>query len=159
MPLSKPSVDLAQLYDSDIAIWSEQMADLLRQGKFEQLDLAHLIDEVEALDRRERDRLVSSIRLILHHLLKWQYQPEKRTRSWFQTIQRERINAMAYLEDTPSLARIMDDEWLSKAYRRARQDAGIETGLALEAFPVDCPYGWENILNYEFPVDLVWEQD
>ncbi|MEL7067424.1 MAG: DUF29 domain-containing protein [Cyanobacteria bacterium J06581_3] len=78
-----------------------------------------MIDEVGDLGKRERDRLISSIRLIMHHLLKWEYQPEKRFRSWAKTIQRERVNVQEYLEETPSLARVVSPEWLEKAYRTA----------------------------------------
>ncbi|MGA7934432.1 MAG: DUF29 domain-containing protein, partial [Kovacikia sp.] len=85
MSLSESTVDLLQLHERDIALWAETIADLLRQGKFDQLDLANLIDEVEDLGRRERDRLLSFARLILHHLLKWHYQPDRRSRSWVKT--------------------------------------------------------------------------
>jgi len=126
------------------------MVDLLRQGKFDQLDLDHLIEEVSDLGRRERDRLVSSVRLILHHLLKWQFQTERRSRSWAKTIQRERINVESYLEDTPSLKRILTQDWLAKIYRIARKDAALETDLPLSTFPEQCPYTWEQVLDEQF---------
>jgi Domain of unknown function DUF29 len=159
MNLSQSIVDLTQLHEHDIVLWAKAIADLLRQGKFDQLDLVNLIDEVEDLGRRERDRLISSARLILHHLLKWHCQPEKRSRSWVKTIQRERVNIEAYLEDAPSLVRILDQEWLAKVYRTARKDAAIETDLPLETFPLDCPYTWEQLLDADFPVDLIWEEE
>jgi hypothetical protein len=142
--------DLATLYEHDIALWSDLMVDLLRQGKFDQLDIDHLIEEVSDLGRRERDRLVSSVRLILHHLLKWQFQPERRSRSWAKTIQRERINVESYLEDTPSLKRILNQDWLAKIYRIARKDAALETDLPLSTFPEQCPYTWEQVLDEQF---------
>jgi len=142
--------DLATLYEQDIALWSDLMVDLLRQGKFDQLDLDHLIEEVSDLGRRERDRLVSSVRLILHHLLKWQFQTERRSRSWAKTIQRERINVESYLEDTPSLKRILTQDWLAKIYLIARKDAALETDLPLSTFPEQCPYTWEQVLDEQF---------
>ena len=155
MNLQSSSVNLTQLYDRDIALWSAQMGELLRQGKFDQLDLIHLIDEVEDLGRRERDRLVSSMRLILHHLLKWHYQPEKRSRSWVKTIQRERLNIEIYLEDAPSLVRLLDQEGLTRAYRAARKDAAIETDLTLDTFPQVCPYALAQLLDEQFPEGLL----
>ena len=146
--------ELATLYERDIALWSNLMAELLRQGQFDQLDLEHLIDEVIDLGRRERDRLVSAVRLILHHLLKWQYQPERRSRSWLKTIQRERINSQSYVEDTPSLKRIQTQDWLHKIYTIARKDAALETELPLNTFPEDCPYSWEQVFDEGFPDDL-----
>lgn len=141
------TLDLASLYERDIALWSEQTVELLRQGRFDELDVAHLIDEVGDLSKRERDRLISSIRLIMHHLLKWDYQPEKRSSSWTKTIQRERLNAQTYLEDTPSLRRFIDSTWMTKTYKIARRQAAIETDLPLKTFPEDCPYSWEKILS------------
>ncbi|PSR15895.1 DUF29 domain-containing protein [filamentous cyanobacterium CCP3] len=154
MTTNLPRSDLAALYDRDIALWSEQMADLLRQGKFDQLDLEHLIDEVSDLGRRERDRLVSAVRLILHYLLKWQFQPQRRSRSWVKTIQRERINVQSYLGDTPSLKRIQTQDWLEKIYQIARKDAALETDLPLSQFPEECPYSWEQIFDERFPEEL-----
>ncbi len=145
LPISQ--LDLATLYDRDIALWAEAIADLLRQGHFEQLDMEHLIDEVEDLGRRQRDRLTSSLRLILHHLLKWQYQPERRSPSWVKTIQRERLNTQTYLDDTPSLRRILNQDWLEKIYLTARKEAAIETGLPLNHFPAVCGYTWDQVLN------------
>jgi hypothetical protein len=150
MTTNLSSSDLATLYEQDIALWSDLMVDLLRQGKFDQLDLDHLIEEVSDLGRRERDRLVSSVRLILHHLLKWQFQPERRSRSWAKTIQRERINVESYLEDTPSLKRILNQDWLTKIYRIARKDAALETDLPLSTFPEQCPYTWDQIFDEIF---------
>jgi hypothetical protein len=142
--------DLADLYDRDVALWAERMVRLLREGKFTELDLEHLIDEVEDLGRRERDRLLSSARLIVHHLLKWQFQPEKRSRSWVKTIQRELVNLEAYLENTPSLQRFLEQEWLTKVYGIARKDAAIETDIPLSTFPPNCPYTWAQLLNLDF---------
>jgi len=94
---------MTTLYEQDYALWSEQMADLISSKRFDELDIENLVEEVRDLSKRERDRLLSSIRLILHHLLKWDYQISLRSRSWLGTIQRERLNIVDYLSDTPSL--------------------------------------------------------
>ncbi len=147
--LSMPN--LADLYERDIALWSERMVELLCEGKFDELDLENLIDEIGDLGKRERDRLLSSIRLILHHLLKWEYQPEKRSRSWIQTIQRERVNVQDYLEETPSLVRTINTVGIEKVYKTARRHAAIETDPSLKIFPPNCPYKWAQILDEGFP--------
>ncbi|MBE9203884.1 DUF29 domain-containing protein [Synechocystis salina LEGE 06099] len=72
---------MKQLYERDYSQWAETMAGLLTVGDFTALDIANLVEEVRDLSKRERDRLLSSLRLILHHLLKWDYQPQKRSRS------------------------------------------------------------------------------
>jgi hypothetical protein len=120
------------------------MADLLASGRFSELDIENLVEEVRDLSKRERDRLLSSLRLILHHLLKWDYQPQKRSRSWHNTIGRERNNVSLYLEDSPSLSQYLNEDFLNKMYRVARSDAMRETGLE---FPSTCPYGIEDVLN------------
>jgi hypothetical protein len=99
---------------------------------------------VRDLSKRERDKLLSSIRLILHHLLKWNYQTQKRSRSWQITIERERNNLEFYLEDSPSLKKYLCQEWIDKMYRLARLDAAKETDLD---FPKECPYNLQDILG------------
>lgn len=131
-------------YEQDFGLWAEQMADLLASGRFSELDIENLVEEVRDLSKRERDRLLASLRLILHHLLKWDYQPQRRSRGWLGTIQRERANIRLYLDDSPSLRRYLTDESLFKLYAVACSDAFRETGLE---FPPVCPYGIEDILN------------
>lgn len=135
---------MATPYKQDYGRWAEEMADLLAQGRFAELDIENLVEEVRDLSKRERDRLLSSLRLILHHLLKWDYQPKRRPRSWQNTIGRERDNISLYLEDSPSLRSYLNEDWLGKMYRVARSDASRETGLEL---PSGCPYGIDAVLN------------
>ncbi|WP_407682410.1 DUF29 domain-containing protein [Pseudocalidococcus azoricus] len=137
------------LYESDFSLWAETMADLLDQGRFTDLDIENLVEEVRDLSKRERDRLLSSLRLIVHHLLKWDYQPQRGSRSWQLTIQRERNNIRFYLKDSPSLKRYLTDEWVMEVYDNARLDALKETNLD---FPKDCPYGIATAL--ERPIEL-----
>ncbi|BBH39130.1 MAG: DUF29 domain-containing protein [Microcystis sp. M048S1] len=131
-------------YEQDFGLWAEQMADLLASGRFSELDIENLVEEVRDLSKRECDRLLASLRLILHHLLKWDYQPQRRSKGWLGTIQRERANIRLYLDDSPSLKRYLTDESLFKLYAVACCDAFRETGLE---FPPICPYGIEDILN------------
>ncbi|BFM39482.1 DUF29 domain-containing protein [Synechocystis sp. LKSZ1] len=133
-----------QLYEQDYSQWAETMADLLESGNFKELDIENLVEEVRDLSKRERDRLLSSLRLIVHHLLKWDYQPKRRSRSWQGTIERERANINLYLKDSPSLNRYLINESLSKIYPTARADGFKETGLEL---PDTCPYGIDEVLN------------
>ena len=65
---------MTNLYEQDFALWSEKMADLIANGRFDELDIINLVEEIRDLSKRERDRLLSSMGLILHHLLKWDYQ-------------------------------------------------------------------------------------
>lgn len=135
-----------QLYNTDYVRWAETMAEILDKRDFEHLDIENLVEEIKDLSKRERDRLLSSIRLIIHHLLKWDYQPNKRSRSWEITIMRERNNIDFYLEDSPSLRKYLSEEWVIKIYRNACLDAMKETGLN---FPENCPYSIAEILQRE----------
>lgn len=144
---------MTTLYEQDFALWSEKMADLIaskRFDEFDELDIANLVEEVRDLSKRERDRLLSSMRLILHHLLKWDYQPQLRSRSWLGTIQRERSNIEEYLTDSPSLKKYITDEYLNKIYQKARLDAIAETGVEM---PVTCSYTLSDITNRVLTLD------
>jgi hypothetical protein len=132
------------IYETDYAYWAETMAEKLQQRDFNSLDIDNLVEEIKDLSKRERDKLLSSIRLIIHHLLKWDYQPQKRSRSWEITIKRERNNIEFYLEDSPSLKKYLCDEWIKKIYGNACLDAMKETGLN---FPDICPYSIVEILE------------
>jgi len=132
------------LYEQDYAHWAETMAQKLQAGAFNELDINNLVEELNDLSKRERDRLLSSIHLILHHLLKWDFQVHKRSRSWQITIERERNNIELYLEDSPSLKQYLTQEWVEKMYRNARLNAMKETGLDL---PKDCHYLIEDVLK------------
>ena len=135
---------MKKLYERDYSQWAETMADLLASGNLTELDIENLVEEVRDLSKRERDSLLSSIRLIIHHLLKWDYQPQLRSRSWLVTVQRERSNVADYLADSPSLKKYMTDEHLDKIYKKARLDAIAETGLDM---PDVCPYTVGDIVN------------
>ncbi len=138
---------MSDLYEKDYANWAEEMATLLQEKRFDELDLENLVEEIQDLSKRERDKLISSIRLIIHHLLKWKYQPQKRSRSWQITIERDRNNIELYLEDSPSLRKYLTSEWVAKAHRIARLDAAKETELS---FPKDCPFTIEEILDFNY---------
>ena len=140
---------ITQIYNRDYHLWLEETAQLLKNRDFEQLDLENLIEEIETLGRSERNKLISSLRLIYQHLLKWQYQPEKRSKSWTDTIDRERDNVNDYIEDMPSLKRSLDDpEAIGKAYSRGRRDAMKETGI--NNLPKECPFTIEQVLDSNY---------
>ena len=89
--------------------------------------------------------------MLLIHLLKCQYQPERKTKSWVNTISNSRNQIQDCLEDTPSLQRFLEDwEWIEKYYRRARRDAAKETQMPIETFPLEFPFTMEQVLNPDF---------
>ncbi len=138
------------IYEKDFLAWTDLTANLIKNRQFEQVDWDNVIEEIEALGRSEWDRLVSCLKVLTANLLKWQFQPENRSKSWENTIFRERSNIAEYLEDTPSLQQFLSTEWIAKAYERGRRIAVKETELNAELFPQDCPYSTEQILDFEF---------
>jgi Domain of unknown function DUF29 len=136
-------------YDTDFYAWAQQQAAALRAKDWAALDREHLAEEVEELRQTERRAVRSQLRLILSHLLKWVYQPQKRTDSWRTTIANGRVLVQEDLEDLPSLARELPVLYIW-AYPRARGDAARETGLPLQTFPEACPWPAEQVLDEDF---------
>ena len=66
------------LYQTDFYTWARQQADMLRAGHFDAIDAEHLIEELDAMGSRERRELANRLKILLTHLLKWQFQPEQR---------------------------------------------------------------------------------
>ncbi|MEF3075128.1 DUF29 domain-containing protein [Methylobacter sp. Wu1] len=139
-------------YDKDFYGWVQDQADALRAGRLSDLDIEHLIDEVEAMGRSERRALESRLVVLLVHLLKWKYQPARRGRSWQLTCKGQRINFEEILDDNPSLKSQLD-ALLSRAYDKAVIDAATETGLDEETFPPSCPWSWSQIRDTAFYPD------
>ncbi|MFF8799744.1 MULTISPECIES: DUF29 family protein [unclassified Methylobacterium] len=136
--------------DRDLYAWAYEQAQALRRGQFAALDALNLAEEIEDLGGEIYNRMESALRITLMHLLKWDHQPEKRTRSWHLSIRNGRLDAEEVLERHPSLKRRLPGA-LAKAYRRARIDAAGETGLDEDVFPAECPYTFEAIMNRPVP--------
>lgn len=135
----KTTVPDEKLYEKDFSAWTEKQAHLLRQQQFTQLDTIHLIEELEDMRSSTRRELVSRLTVLIAHLLKWQFQPGQRSRSWEVTIQVQRSNVADLLADNPSLYPQWDS-FIERTWPKARRIAWGETGLDLKTFPVTCPY-------------------
>ncbi|SMF71363.1 protein of unknown function DUF29 [Azospirillum oryzae] len=139
----------ASLYDRDFYAWANEQAALLRAGKLDAADIAHIAEEIESMGRSEKRELVSRLTILLLQLLKWQFQPSRRGASWEASIANSRDDLVDHLEDNPSLKSRLPDA-IEAAYRRARRDAAAETGLSASTFPVACPWPCERIMDVEF---------
>ena len=136
-------------YETDRFAWLEQQTRLLKAGALGEVDVVHLIQELESEMGNERRELYRRLRVLLAHLLKWQFQPAGRCNSWRGTIRLQRNDIARLFKETPSLRRFLTAE-LSEAYPEAVEWAADETGLGDDAFPVECPYAIEHILNRDF---------
>ena len=140
------TVPLAELYELDFHGWCLRVAELLANGKTGELDTGHLREEIESLAGRDEREVISRMKRILQHLLKLQYQPGKRSRSWQATLANQRGELAALLEQSPSLAGVAE-RGVGRAYKLARRLAVIETGLPTEIFPQECEYSLQQILD------------
>lgn len=104
------------LYDEDLLAWAERQADHLRAGQLDRLDVEHLIEELEAMAGNLRRELKNRLRILLAHLLQWQAQPKRRSRSWAATIAEQRDQIEALLEENPSLRRSLDEGCLERLF-------------------------------------------
>lgn len=136
-------------YEKDFYAWTQEQANLIRQGKFNEIDTLHIIDEIESMGRSEKRALKSRLAVLLMHLLKWQYQPTFRGVSWTITIRNQRWEIAELLEDNPSLQHWVADTMLD-AYKQARLNAQTETALRLDVFPEECPWTVEQVVSNEF---------
>lgn len=139
----------ADLHDRDFYAWTQQQAELIRAGNIADLDLEHLLEEIESMGASERSQLQSRLKILLGHLLKYQHQPAFRSRSWIATIKEQRLSVMELLEDNPSLRHALDER-VGKAYRQGVLLAVKETDMDERKFPSSCPYTCEQILDLGF---------
>lgn len=139
------------LYERDFVLWLEEQARLLREGRFDQLDLDNLIDEIEDMGRSNRKAIKNNLVIVLLHLLQHQYQhqPEQRSRSWMASIVAHRQRLRDDLEESPSLRNHAGDVF-GRAYADARVRAQVETGRRLRTFPAQPPYTLDQALDPDF---------
>jgi Domain of unknown function DUF29 len=137
------------LYERDFFAWSRQQAELLRAGKLAEADIEHIAEEIDSMGRAEKRELISRLSVLLLHLLKWRYQPDKRSPSWGASIRVQRNRLDEHLDDNPSLKPLLPQAFAS-AYRDAALEAVAETGLAESTFPDACPWTVEEVLNSGF---------
>ena len=62
-----------------------------RAGRFDELDLENLIDEVEDLSRRARKSIESYVETILEHFLLALSPAERPRRRWLVTVDKQRV--------------------------------------------------------------------
>lgn len=144
-----PETLIQSLYETDFYSWTQEQAKLLRHQQWNQLDLPNLIEEIESLGKQQRAELRNRLKVLIGHLLKWDYQPERRSRSWFMTIRVQRRDIQELLEENPSLKPYLE-EALQKIYESGRDLAVGETNLPLKTFPENCPYTLDEIFRDGF---------
>ena len=131
-------------YETDVVAWANEQAQLIRAGQFGLLDLEHIAEEIEDVGKSEQRELASRMAVLLAHLLKWEYQPDRRGSSWRATIQTQRHSIWKRLGKTPSLRPMLcDSDWIEDMWADARQTASSESGIGFAVFPEACPWAME----------------
>ena len=136
-------------YDTDFNRWALEQAAALKAGRFQELDLIHLVEEIEDLSKRQRHAIKSQLIRLLFHLLKWQYQPMQRSASWVSSIQDARTEIDVIIEDSPSL-QDYPAEVLESAYQKARRKDSENPAANPVQFPPTCPWIAAQVLADDF---------
>lgn len=136
-------------YEEDFARWSAEQAALLRAGRFDAVDLENVAEEIESLGRSDRREIRNRQEVLLRHLLKWEFQPDKRKAGWRSTILEQRRQIKLLIEESPSLQAYPVSQ-LAWCYGLARSKAADEAGLPESMFPEECPYEARQILDEAF---------
>jgi len=134
------------LYDTDFHAWALLQARRVRAG--EAIDGQHIAEELEDLGKNTQQQLENRMAVLLAHLLKWEFQPDKRSRSWEGTIKEQRRRVEKLLRKNPSLKSELA-ETIADAYAIAVTFASVETGIVEEDFPAECPYTLQQMLELE----------
>jgi hypothetical protein len=150
--------DCTVTYHEDFYGWTQQQAEALAKKQFSALDLENLYEEICSLGKQEYRELVSRLTVLIGHLLKWEYQPEKRSRSWFLTIREQRRAIRRHLSRNPSLKSRLQES-LEDGFEAGLDLALRETNLPLRAVPSDCPYDFETIITDSFLCDTSQDCD
>jgi len=137
------------LYEQDFYGWLTEQSRALKTRQFQNMDVEHLIEEIESMGKSEKRQLKSRLRVLLMHLLKWSHQPSLRSHSWKITIRNQRRDLAEHLLENPSLKNELDSVLVS-AYMGALGDAESETGLDESSFPACCPWTYEQIIDLGF---------
>ena len=136
---------MGETYLADFNLWIEQTVKLLRENRWQEIDVANLIEEVEDLGKSERRGIASQLVRLLLHLLKWEYQPQRRSDSWLDSITDARTQIELAIEDSPSLRNYLAEN-IADSYQRARRQVAKQTNIEIGVFPGNCPYSLEEIL-------------
>jgi len=137
------------LYETDFYAWTQEQAALLSKHQWNQLDLLNLIEEIASLGKQQRQELRNRLSVLIEHLLKWQYQPQCRSRSWLATIRVQRRDILQLLQDNPSLKPYLENA-LAFGYENGRDLAMGETDLPEQTFSQKCPYSLTDIFDERF---------
>ena len=138
--------NLPSLYEQDETAWLDQMAILAAQRCVDEIDYEHLSEYLTDMAERDKRAVISRLTVLLIHVLKWQYQPERRTNSWRSTIRTQQDKLKKLLKS--GMLRRHADAGLDETYQEAVVLASVETELPASAFPAKCFLSLDDMLVY-----------
>ncbi len=145
--MTRTEPPLTELYLEDEVAWLDAMVDRLRAGAYADLDYASLTEFLTDMAISERREVENRLAVLLAHILKWLYQPDRRSNSWRATIieQRQKLNRRVGrgVLRNHALASLAD------CYADAVEVAAAEAGLPAEAFPAACEYTLAELLAFD----------
>jgi hypothetical protein len=136
-------------YNTDFVLWARDQAALLRAGRFDELDVENLAEEVDSIAHDEVSELVSRLAHLMQHLFQWEHWPDARVPVWYVVIVGERNMIPPSFEDSPSLV----GGWsriYARAWGRARLRVSSTMDISISLVPEECPYGKDELLSLTF---------
>lgn len=153
-------VSLYGRYEHDFNQWCCDQMQAARDGEIERLDLDNIAEELHSLGASDRRALESQLKRVLAHLLKWTYQPDKRSWSWLKSLNDARDKIDLILDDSPSFARDdMIEKLIRSSYSKAVKSVVLETGLKRDTFPDACPFTLQQIFDPDFPLESEYPEN
>ena len=143
------TLDLKKLYEEDEHLWLLENAKLLREGRLDLADIKHIAETLEDMGKRDFREVLSRMRVLMTHLLKWILQPELRSSSWKGTVVEQRKELKKIFKDSSNLKKYGNENF-KEEYKDARDIASAETGLPLSHFPEDPPFSFEQMIDEDY---------
>jgi hypothetical protein len=126
------------------------MAELIQLGRLDQVDYPHLAEYLADMARRDRREVESRLTVLIALVLKWFYQPDRRSGGWRATIVTRRQD-LAH-EVRLGVLRNHALAVLASAYSDGVERAAAETGLPTVTFPAECPFTLDQLLSADLLV-------
>ena len=144
---------MLSLYKTDFTRWAETTAKLLRQGRFTEIDMPALIEEIDGLARSDRKAIYSQLKRLLFHLLKLAYFSERHYQragaGWKRTVVSARHEIEESIRDSPSLSSYPAAR-LADAYDKVRRESSMLPDFPGDAAPQNCPWSVDQVLDPDF---------
>lgn len=143
-----PKQGPATRHEDDLFTWVQEQVALLRAGRLDEVDALNVAEELSDAGNEQLDKLESAIAVLSMHLLKWDHQSKRRSRSWELSVREQRRRIARVLKKNPGLKRLLA-EAVEAGFADGRDRALAETGLSDADIPAACPYSFEDMMHRE----------